>query len=283
MKITRRKFIASIERLSVLAGAGSAYMRCLESDWFEVTEKSVRINRFSNPLRILHLSDFHASECVSLKTIEKAIDLSLEQQPDVACVTGDFITGWLQDIQDVPQYRRILRKLASAIPTFACIGNHDGERPAFSRGYKDFSKVGELLRSGGIHFLSNEKTRVEINHRVFAVAGLDDYRCGDMKPELVLKEKREEDIPIFVMSHNPMSRSELMPYDWDVLLCGHTHGGQLVVPIIGYRPFLPAGHRSFPEGLLSWGNRHIHITRGIGNLHGLRFNCRPEISMLNVA
>lgn len=281
MKITRRKFIATIGGLSVLAGAGGAYMRCLESEWFEVTEKSVRIGRFSTPLRILHLSDFHASECVSLKSIEKAIDLSLEQQPDVACITGDFITSKLQDVS---QYRRILRKLTSDTPTFACLGNHDGGRRSSAKyaGYKDFSKVSELLQSGGVHLLFNEKIRVEINDRVFLMAGLGDYRSGYLKPESALKKKREEDIPVFVMSHNPESRSELKPYDWDVLLCGHTHGGQLVVPIIGYRPFLPVSHRSFPEGILSWGDRHIHITRGIGNLHGLRFNCRPEISLLNV-
>ncbi len=281
MNITRRKFIATIGGISVLAGAGGAYMRYLEPEWFEVTEKSIRINRFSNPLRILHLSDFHASGCVGLKSVEKAIDLSLERQPDVACITGDFIT-W--KLQDVSQYRRILRKLTSAMPAFACVGNHDGGRwSASSHGYKNFSKVKELLQASDVQFLFNEKTKVEMNHRVFAMVGLGDYWSGDLRPELVLKEKREEDIPIFVMSHNPDSKSKLKPYDWDVLLCGHTHGGQLVVPIIGYRPFLPVRDKSFPEGILSWGNRHIHITRGIGNLHGMRFNCRPEISLLDVA
>ena len=87
---------------------------------------------------------------------------------------------------------------------------------------------------------------------------------------------------MIVLSHNPDSKELLKKYDWDLMCCGHTHGGQLVIPLIGFRPFLPVIDKSFPEGLLSWGKRHVHISRGIGNLHGLRFNCRPEISILNV-
>jgi hypothetical protein len=276
MKITRRKFIAS----ALLAGTGIAYMRYFEPGHFEITEKSIRINRFSKELRILHLSDFHVSGSVSLKSIEKAIDLSLEQKPDVAFLTGDFITWKLQDIS---QYRHILQKLSSTIPVFACIGNHDGGRwAASSHGYKDISKVRNLLQSSGVHFLFNEKIKVEINQQKFVIAGLGDLWAGDLDPKSVLKKKSEKDIPIIVMSHNPDSKTELKLYDWDILLCGHTHGGQLVVPFIGYRPFLPVRDKKFPEGILSWGNQHIHVTRGIGNLHGLRINCRPEISLLNV-
>ena len=276
MKITRRKIITT----ALMAATGVGYMRYFEPDMFEITEKSIRINRFSRPLRILHLSDFHFSNCVSLKSIEKAIDLSIEQKPDIAFLTGDFIT-W--KFQGESYYRDILLKLTSAFPTFACIGNHDGGRwAASSHGYKDFSKVKKLLQSSNIHFLFNEKIIVEINHQKFEIVGLGDLWTGDLNPKLVLKKKRDENIPIIVMSHNPDSKSELKLYDWDLLLCGHTHGGQLVIPILDYRPFLPVKDKSFPEGILSWENRHIHITRGIGNLHGLRFNCRPEISILNV-
>lgn len=206
--------------------------------------------------------------------------MSIEQKPDVAFLTGDFIT-W--KFQDESHYRDILLKLTSLIPTFACIGNHDGGRwAASSHGYKDFSKVRELLQSSNVHFLFNEKTKVEINHQKIEIVGLGDLWAGDLNPKLVLKKKRDENIPIIVMAHNPDSKSELKPYDWDLLLCGHTHGGQLVIPLLDYRPFLPVKDKSFPEGILSWKNRHIHVTRGIGNLHGLRFNCRPEISLLNV-
>lgn len=255
-------------------------MRFLEPSWFEITEKKIKIINLDRSLRILHLSDFHASPAVSLSDIESAIDKSLQLDADLAFLTGDFIT-W--SLPEPAEYRRILKKISSRMPAFACIGNHDGGRWAgSSHGYKDFSKVSNLLKSSGIEFLFNEKVDVTIQGSRISIVGLGDLWSHDCKPEIILKDKREDNSPIFVLSHNPDCKSDLRNYDWDVMCCGHTHGGQLVIPLLGLRPFLPVRDKSFPEGILSWGNKHIHITRGIGNLHGMRFNCRPEISILNV-
>lgn len=280
MKFSRKTFLKSLGGLSVSGILGVTYMKYFEPDWLEVTEKNVRINRFDTPLRILHLSDFHASRSVSLRSIEKAVDLALKQDADVAFITGDFITTTLSEAKE---YQRILKKLTNVIPTYACTGNHDGGRwAATSFGYKDFSKVAELLKSSNVTLLFNNKAAVTIRDKTFVVVGLGDLWSKDLKPQEVLTPQREIDLPVFVLSHNPDSKTELKEFDWDMIFCGHTHGGQCIVPIIGFRPFLPVRDKSFPEGLLTWGNRHIHITRGVGNLHGLRFNCRPEISILNV-
>ncbi|MEO0452944.1 MAG: phosphodiesterase YaeI [Verrucomicrobiota bacterium] len=280
MKISRGAFLASLGAIPLASIAGGLHMKFMEPTWFEITEKNLRIKNLGTPLRILHLSDFHASPSVSLKDIETAIDRSLELNADLAFLTGDFIT-W--DLPEPAEYSRILKKLSSHMPTFACIGNHDGGRWAgSSHGYKDFSKVSNLLKSSDIEFLFNEKREISILGSRITVAGLGDLWSHDCKPESILKEKREENTPVFVLSHNPDCKSDLKSYDWDVMCCGHTHGGQLVIPFLGLRPFLPVKDKSFPEGILSWGDKHIHITRGIGNLHGMRFNCRPEISILNV-
>lgn len=280
MKISRRAFFTWLSAIPLGGILAGSYMKFFEPTWYEITEKSLKIKNLEKPLRILHLSDFHASPSVSLVEIETAIDQSLELNADLAFLTGDFIT-W--DLTETAEYRRILQKLSNSMPTFACIGNHDGGKWAgSSHGYKDFSKVSELLRSSGITFLFNEKKDVTLRGSRMTIAGLGDLWSRDCKPELILKEERDENNPVFVLSHNPDSKSVLKKYDWDIMCCGHTHGGQLVVPLIGSRPFLPVRDKSFPEGVLSWGNRHIHITRGVGNLHGMRFNCRPEISILNV-
>jgi predicted MPP superfamily phosphohydrolase len=65
------------------------------------------------------------------------------------------------------------------------------------------------------------------------------------------------------------------------MLCGHTHGGQCQIPFVG-APFAPIQDLRFLEGLQPWNDRWIHVTRGVGNLHGLRFNCRPEVNLLNL-
>ncbi len=280
MKISRKKFLTFLGSIPVLGALGMLYMRLAEPDWYEVTEKDIEIGRFASPLRILHLSDFHASESVSLASIEKAIDLSLELKAEVAFLTGDFIT-W--QLTEESEYKRILQKLSSQVPTFACIGNHDGGKwAATSHGYSDFSKVRALLKESGIRLLFNETAKLDLKGKHFSLVGLGDYWSGDTKPSGVLFPTRSADEAVIVLSHNPDSKEGLKPYDWDLMCCGHTHGGQLVVPLLGLRPFLPVVEKSFPEGLLTWGKRHIHITRGIGNLHGMRFNCRPEISILNV-
>lgn len=85
-----------------------------------------------------------------------------------------------------------------------------------------------------------------------------------------------------MLCHNPDAKDKLRASAWDLMLCGHTHGGQLRLPGIG-RPFAPVRDVRYVEGLRPWEGRLIHITRGIGNLHGLRFNCRPEINLLNLA
>lgn len=66
------------------------------------------------------------------------------------------------------------------------------------------------------------------------------------------------------------------------MLSGHTHGGQIVVPLLGWRPFAPVRDLRYVEGLHEWSGRQIYTTRGVGNLHGLRFNCPPEVSVLEV-
>ena len=280
MKLSRRKFLTILGSIPIAGILTGLYMRFHEASWFEVTEKNIKTNKFDNPLRILHLSDFHASPVVSLESIEKAIDISIKQNTDLAFITGDFITS---EISNPNEYKRILRKLSKHIPTFACVGNHDGGSWArASYGYNTFSKLSNLLRDSNIKLLFNQGHHTIIKGQPIHIVGLGDLWAGDFNPAKVLKKKRDQNEAIFVLCHNPDAKTQMKKYDWDVMYCGHTHGGQLVIPILGLRPFLPVIDKSFAEGILSWGDRHIHITRGVGNLHGMRFNCRPEISILNI-
>jgi uncharacterized protein len=83
------------------------------------------------------------------------------------------------------------------------------------------------------------------------------------------------------LSHNPDTKEQLKAYDWDVAFCGHTHGGQFRLPLIG-TPFAPVKDKRFVQGLHFWEGRQIYITKGVGNLFGVRFNCRPEISLITL-
>ena len=87
--------------------------------------------------------------------------------------------------------------------------------------------------------------------------------------------------PILCLAHNPDAKDALDGLPWDLMLAGHTHGGQVVLPFLG-PPVVPVRDRRFVSGLNGWSSRLIYTTRGVGNLYGLRVHCRPEVTLLDL-
>jgi len=274
---SRRAFIASLGLGSV---ACTGYAGCVEPSWLEVGRHDVKTNTPPGPpLKLLHLADFHASWCVSLAFIAEAIELGLRDKPDLICVTGDFITSTYDDFG---AYQRVLSRLAGAAPVFACLGNHDGGVwSRHSHGYPDTRQVRALLQQSGIELLHNRSTTLALRGRPIALFGLGDCYAREAEPARAFSARIREDALRVVLSHNPDTKDILQPYRWDLMLSGHTHGGQVCLPLIG-APFAPVNDKRFVAGLYRWNNRWLHVTKGVGNVHGLRFNCRPEISLLTV-
>jgi predicted MPP superfamily phosphohydrolase len=205
--------------------------------------------------------------------IEHAVSLGLQQRPDLICITGDFITG--RDPIDTVGYVRLLRRFSAAAPTFAVLGNHDGGIWAQDHwGFPDHSRVDRLLSHAGIELLHN-RTASALG---LTLVGVGDLWSGETHPEQAWTGARE-DRPVVLLSHNPDSKELLGEFSWDLMLCGHTHGGQVIFPVVGpcYAPVLD---KRYVQGLKPWGDRYIHVTRGIGNVGGARFRCRPEVSLL---
>lgn len=278
-RTSRRRFIKGALAVGGTGVAAGGYMRFWEPGWLEINRHEVSLGDGGEPLRLLHLSDLHASRVVSLEFIQRALAVGLEQQPDLICLTGDYIT-WKYSRYD--EYARLLSALPDAAPTFACLGNHDGGRWAGrSRGYPDSSHVRGLLAKAGITLLHNEARAVRVNGRILNLAGLGDAWNGEMDAEQAFAETPAPGAPTVVLSHNPDTKKQLADYAWQLLLCGHTHGGQIYVPGLG-APFAPVRDKRYVKGLHEWEGRWLHITKGVGNLHGMRLNCRPEVSMLTL-
>ncbi len=278
-RLTRRKFLAGI----TLAGlGGAAYTHWGEPHWLDVGRHEVAIAKMPKkaPLKILQMSDFHSSSFVSLNFLRHAVELGLSLQPDLICLTGDFITAGDSQLEGLAD---VLAPLAQAAPTFACLGNHDGGWwTKFHGGFADSLVVQGLLQDADVTLLLNERREISVRDWKITLAGVGDMWSGAMQPQAVFQSPVAAGTDATVLlSHNPDTKSNLKSYAWDLLLCGHTHGGQLRLPFIG-TPFAPVQDKKFVEGLHRWENRWIHITRGIGNLHGLRFNCRPEVSLLTL-
>lgn len=273
-RLTRRHFLL----LAPLTGIG--YM-VGEARWLEVGRDKVPLlaKRPSSPLTLLQLSDFHASEFVSLNFVASAVDLALRAcVPDLVCLTGDFITSkW----KEWARYSEILARLVSAAPTFACLGNHDGgDWAARNRGYDDHVAVEAMLANAGVRLLQNTAAVVTAKGVRLNVIGVGDEWAHEMDPAFAFAGLESADATI-LLSHNPDTKIELLAHPWDLLLCGHTHGGQLDLPLIG-TPFAPVRDKRYVAGLHRWENRWLHVTKGVGNLHGMRFGCRPEVSVLQL-
>lgn len=257
--------------------------------WQRITGRpSIHITRYAVPtskiprgerIKILHMSDFHASPHVPIAHISSAVSLGLEYAPDIICLTGDFITTRICQYE---AYSEILHRLSDYAPTYACLGNHDGGVwSARGLGYDIQSQVMDLLKRSGISCLINESSQLILRNTDIEITGLGDLWSQQAYPEKAFCAENGHRCFRIVLAHNPDTAKMIYKYRWDLLLCGHTHGGQIVLPYFGM-PYLPIKNRKYCHGLHHDRGRYIHITKGVGDLFGVRINCPPEMGILTL-
>lgn len=279
----------SILRLLTLLSppiAGLGYGK-YEADWIEVSKKTIAIPGINKEkkIKLLHISDLHLSQAFSIQQIKIALHKGFIESPDACFITGDFITDTPNN-EELEELCRTLSIFASKIPTYACLGNHDGGSwSSANGGFASSNEIKRILNKAGVRLLVNERVSARIKGSSFQIAGVGDFWSEDCNPKkcLIHRSQNPPRDPVILMCHNPDAKELLKPYFWNLMLAGHTHGGQFLVPFTNYAPFAPVIDKSMVQGLHRLAqNRHMHITRGIGNLYGFRFNCRPEISLLEL-
>jgi uncharacterized protein len=276
--LTRRKLLSLIP---VAASCAPVYAFSVEPNWLERTNHRFKLRgkSFTSGVRILQLSDFHASSAVPFSLIEAAVELGLDTKPDVICLTGDFVTN--AAAFDEVEYVRILRRLSSAAPVLASLGNHDGGPWAERRGgFKNSSVIRGLLLESDVTLLHNRSEVVRVRDQSVRFAGVGDLWSDSVDGDLAFADVHPED-PTIVLAHNPDTKDVLAVKPWDLMLSGHTHGGQVVLPFLGER-FVPIRDKRFIAGLKQWNGRQVYVTRGVGSIRGVRVNCRPEVTVLDL-
>lgn len=260
---------------AVLLGA---YAHWVEPRWLRAVVRKVPLSGLrGRPVRLLHISDLHCSPRTPLRFIRRAIDLGLALNPDIACLTGDLITAGAP--YDGAGYRRVLSRLAEAVPTFGIAGNHDGGAWAIRRGgLAASSPVRNLMTEAGIEVLHNRWRTASVGDAEILLIGLGDPWAEEMDV-LQAFEGLPEREPAVLLAHNPDSTVGVRDRPWNLMLSGHTHGGQIGLFGIGAR-LAPVSDRRFIAGLTEWEGRSIHVTAGIGSFFNLRLFCRPEVSLL---
>ncbi len=280
-KLSRRAFL--LAGAAGLAGAGFAYSRLGESGWLETRHVPVSLPGLASTVRVLVLSDLHYSSAVPISLIDRAIRSGLKESPDFACLGGDFITAG--ERPDLAPLTESLGRLAQQVPTFAVFGNHDGGEWASHRddGFESPDAVGQALTRAGITILENQSLTTKEGVRLVGLADLWSGSC-DPRPAFTGQELSEPVQPqaTLVLAHNPDTKDLVRAFDWDLMISGHTHGGQIRVPLVG-APYAPVQDRRYIAGLNAFENRWVYTTRGVGSLFGVRFNCRPEVTILELS
>jgi uncharacterized protein len=263
---------------SLAAGAGGVfYAREVETRWFELTHTEVRLKGSKlGGKKILHVSDIHMSDGMTAEDLEVGFRAGLREKPDAICLTGDFVShlGWF----DEAGLRRMLQWAAGTAPTYAVLGNHDGGKWLSDFGMESSTaKIKNLVRESGVRLLDNEA----VQEGGLRLVGIGDLWSGEFHPEVAFNELPESDLPTVVLCHNPDGKDKMPGLDWDLMLCGHTHGGQGRIP--GLKPIvLPVKDKSMVAGLYAWKGKQVFITRGLGSPRHVRAFCRPEVSLLHL-
>lgn len=216
-------------------------------------------------LRIAFLSDLHNNP----EMFEKAVCRIEAEKPDIIIFGGDLVTATNRFSRTAWAVKGF-RRLVETAPCFAVLGNHD---------YEKKEQVERVYSTAGVRLLRNEALDwTTPAGTTLRIVGLGDHNEGDEAPELCLLRQGAEQPPVLLVSHDPESRWLLRRYNWDFMLSGHTHGGQIGHPFTGdpisFRSSMPAGLFPFEGG------RHVFVTRGVGAIFNIRFFCPPELNII---
>ncbi len=257
-------------------GAVGMYSVLVEPHWLEVTHTRVPLPGLPaalDGLRIALLSDMHLGQGTSRRLIRRACRKAMAAEPHVITLTGDFI----QD--NAPGFQQILENLAelsAPLGIYAVPGNHD-----YRVGIETWQQ--QLAAYPSIVDLTNRAVVREVNGARLCIAGVDAFSRGH--PRFDALPPREEVDCTILLAHNP-DQAEHLPAggaDVDLILSGHTHGGQVRLPMVGALRN-PARHAAIYEsGLYRRPQSHVYVSRGIGTVHiPMRFLCRPEVAILEL-
>lgn len=228
-----------------------------------------RLPEVFDGFRIVQLSDVHHGPFSTPEQIERAVDMANRLKPDIIALTGDYIS---KERQYAAPCAEMLGRLKAKHGVYAVLGDHDH--------WVDASLITDLFRAEGITVLINEGMRFEKDGQAFWLAGVDDTMVGLEDISLALAGAREDEMKL-LLAHNPIILRRAARASVDLVLSGHTHGGQ--VAIRAERNTLKGARKRLLKGLGRLGNTQIYVNRGLGTVVlPIRYGCPPEISLLEL-
>jgi predicted MPP superfamily phosphohydrolase len=240
-------------------------------------------------IRIGQITDIHAGPLVSREMIDAGVRDLMASRPDLIVLTGDFVSGatrilWTTYGGFKPHHLRYcmeaLGRLSAPLGVFAVLGNHD-----FWSGKAVADKIVRGLEGIGVRVLRNESASLEKENQAVHLIGVDDYWEDSFDLTYALREVPEGACAI-LLSHNPDVNEHItrMRRRVDLVISGHTHGGQIVLPYLG-APYLPSPFgQKYRAGLVADGERQTYVSRGLGLFFApVRLNCPPDVTLITLS
>ncbi|RPI79415.1 MAG: metallophosphoesterase [Desulfobacteraceae bacterium] len=273
--ITRRQFLKRTIQFSAL-GLAASYPLFIERNIVVTNHYRIPVPNLPNSFsgfRVVHLTDFHYGDLVSLNFIRDIVERSLRLKPDLIVCTGDYVHE-KKSTHQIDEVWPILAALTAPYGVYSVLGNHDH--------WADVARSDYWLKKTG-QDLRHKSVRIERDNRHFWLAGAGDFYEDRRNLDIVLAPIPEADCRI-VLAHNPDTADTKYNSRIDLMLSGHTHGGQVILPFIG-PPILPVRNKNYSSGLkTSPRGCKVFISKGIGWANfPVRFNCYPEIAVLELA
>jgi hypothetical protein len=275
--LTRRKFI-----LGTAAGGLALYSGAIARHEISVVPLDMALANLPDAFhgyRIAQISDIHFDEYTEPSFVRRVVAEVNRLAPDLVLLTGDYISnGPLgHDFAHGAIFRcaEALSKLTCPL-RYAIMGNHDSILGA--------PNIREALATASISLLFNQHIPIERNGQRLWLAGIADPLSN--KPDLGLAVPASPDGPVLLMCHAPDYADNVLAHPRgalvDLMLAGHSHGGQVRLPIVGALHRVDGG-RKYVQGLFRLGHMQLYVNRGIGTV-GLpfRLNCPPEITLFTL-
>jgi uncharacterized protein len=280
-RTSRRRFLRRIISTGAILGVGAIYATQIEPFWLDVHPVDVPIANLPpafEGFRIAHLTDLHAGESVPISHLRRAVDRVNALAPDCVVVTGDLVThdpDWIEPISQV------LSQLHA--PVYVTFGNHDYDPAGAMPGSVTIiaDPLEQTLARLGCTVLRNRSIPITRNNQRLWLVGLEDLYTTRFLPAIAFQNVPLDE-PKICLSHNPDGTKELMPHKPDLILSGHTHGGQVRLPFWG-AIILPTSDKHLDQGRFVLPYGQLYVSRGVGFLARVRFDCRPEIPVFRLA